>query len=298
MLNDVAIINSPADEAGENDIWAVGEIYIADTSQNGYTLYNAVHWDGNTWKPKRISVVYNGNLITPPLYGIYSFSSTDIWLSAGIPIHGDGENWVQYHLFDMGILGQDDGHLTKIWGGSSNDIYFVGTRGTIAHYQNGQWSRIESGTTTIIQDIWGSADLILCAVSNVASPGDRKILKINNNQVADFLWDTGRRVQSIWFKNINAIYTCGGGVFSLKDDSGWHEINDIPLYYSESIRGEDYNDIWVVGDFGLLAHFNGFSWKVFDEPSADIYYSCAVKGNIIVTVGTKGGKAIISYGSY
>ena len=47
ILYDVAIIN-------ENDIWAVGEIYIADTSINGYTTYNAVHWDGNQWELKRI----------------------------------------------------------------------------------------------------------------------------------------------------------------------------------------------------------------------------------------------------
>ena len=38
-LFDVAIIN-------ENNIWAVGEIRIADTSAIGYTKYNAVHWMG------------------------------------------------------------------------------------------------------------------------------------------------------------------------------------------------------------------------------------------------------------
>jgi hypothetical protein len=39
-LFDVVIIN-------ENNIWAVGEILIADTSATGYTKYNAVHWDGS-----------------------------------------------------------------------------------------------------------------------------------------------------------------------------------------------------------------------------------------------------------
>ena len=87
-------------------------------------MHNAVHWDGYSWTTKRISVNYKGNLITPPLYGIYSFSATNIWLSSGVPIHGDGTNWVQYHLFDMGILGQDDGYLTKIWG-SSLIIYIL-----------------------------------------------------------------------------------------------------------------------------------------------------------------------------
>lgn len=41
-LFDVAIIN-------ENDIWAVGEIYMNDSLGNPATnAYNAVHWDGTT----------------------------------------------------------------------------------------------------------------------------------------------------------------------------------------------------------------------------------------------------------
>src|SRR5690606_19447892 len=49
VLFDVAIIS-------EDNIWCVGEINIADTSVNGYTTYNAVHWDGSEWQLKRITV--------------------------------------------------------------------------------------------------------------------------------------------------------------------------------------------------------------------------------------------------
>ena len=45
-LFDVAIIN-------ENDIWAVGEMYVYD-STGAPVLYNAVHWDGSKWELKRI----------------------------------------------------------------------------------------------------------------------------------------------------------------------------------------------------------------------------------------------------
>jgi len=38
-LNDCAIIS-------EDNIWCVGEIKIADSTENGYTTYNAVHWNG------------------------------------------------------------------------------------------------------------------------------------------------------------------------------------------------------------------------------------------------------------
>ncbi|HEY6906225.1 MAG TPA: glucosyl transferase, partial [Ignavibacteriaceae bacterium] len=162
-LYDVAIIN-------ENDIWAVGEIYLLDTlGQPDPLPYNAIHWDGNQWQIKRISVTHNGSSITPPLYGIFTFSAKDLWLSSGVPIHGDGVNWTQYHLFDMGILSQEDGYLTKIWGGTATDIYFVRTLGTIAHYQNGQWSRIESGTEIPLSDIctFNINDIVISGADNL-----------------------------------------------------------------------------------------------------------------------------------
>ena len=59
-FNDVAIIN-------ENDIWAVGEIHTADdTDSSGHYVgpYNAVHWDGQKWELKRISVMYHDNLLS------------------------------------------------------------------------------------------------------------------------------------------------------------------------------------------------------------------------------------------
>jgi hypothetical protein len=48
MLYDVAIIN-------ENDIWAVGEIYMNDSLGNpDPQIYNAVNWNGQVWELKRI----------------------------------------------------------------------------------------------------------------------------------------------------------------------------------------------------------------------------------------------------
>lgn len=85
-LYDVAIIN-------ENDIWAVGEIYMNDSLGNPDPMpYNAVHWNGGEWEVKKITVNFRGYLITPPLEGAFAFSDTDIWFVGSLPIHGDGEN--------------------------------------------------------------------------------------------------------------------------------------------------------------------------------------------------------------
>ena len=55
MLYDVAIIY-------ENNIWAVGEIYMNDSLGNpDPTLYNLSKWDGNDWKVERVYYNYQGS---------------------------------------------------------------------------------------------------------------------------------------------------------------------------------------------------------------------------------------------
>jgi hypothetical protein len=142
-LRDVAIID-------ENNIWAVGEIYTEDTytyDSNGvFQLpYNAVHWDGNEWELKRIIVNFRGNPTFIPLEGIYAFASNDIWMVGSLPIHGNGTNW---EIHDVREITNSSLSLSKAWGTSSEDMYFVGRAGSIAHYNGSSWSKIESGTTT------------------------------------------------------------------------------------------------------------------------------------------------------
>jgi hypothetical protein len=147
VLYDVAIID-------ENNIWAVGEIYLNDsTGQIDPYVYNAAHWDGSTWEIIRVSTNFRGNLIIVPLEGITTFSSSDIWLVGSLPIYGDGKNW---KMFDLRTEIDQNLSLSRSWGSSSEDIYFVGRKGNIVHYNGSNWSKIESNTELNIQDIHGS----------------------------------------------------------------------------------------------------------------------------------------------
>ncbi len=299
FINDVTIID-------ENNIWACGEIYLPDSLGNPDTdIYNAIHWDGEKWEPKRIKVYVNKNLVTLPLFGAFAFSAEDIWFSAGVPIHGDGRNWTQYHLFDMDILTQDDGSVYKIWGKNSADLYFVGNRGTIAHH-TGQspeigWQKIESGTRTIINDAWGITNenneaTVYCPVSSFFTPGDKKILRIKNNKVDSVSWSINRRPHSVWTNSDFILYVCGEGIFENKNNN-WKEIN-ITSVASNKIRGNDLNDIFVIGDFGFAAHYNGISWKTYDNlfNFNSGFRSISVKENIVAIVGRNNGYGIVTIG--
>lgn len=293
---DVAIIN-------ENNIWAVGSIRTEDTDKfdsNGIWVkpYNAVHWDGVKWELLQIQfyTICGQTSKTPyPARSILALGENNILISAGDQIaliEGNFQKSIICIPFSFSI--------NKLWGNSLNSIYAVGSGGNIVHYDGTCWQKIDSGTETNINDIWGihDADIyrknINCAVSNKYTSGDHKILSINENKtVSSMNWNTDRRVHSIWFEDNLKMFTCGGGVFMNSGNDVWNEQTELPLISTNRIRGTAKNDIFVGGDFGLLAHFNGVSWYVYKEANVALFYSLDYKNNILTAVGERDRKAVI-----
>ena len=290
-LYDVAIIN-------ENDIWAVGEIYLLDTlGQPDPLPFNAAQWNGSSWSIKRIQTNFRGNLVTVPLTGIYAFSSTDIWLVGSLPIHGDGQNWVMY---DLRTTVDPNLTLAKAWGKITNDMYFVGSSGSIAHYQNGQWSKIESGTELNINDIYGAYNNgtdeweILAVAADYGVNFDKAILKLKNNEVIRLTTTSNSDMEpllGVWFMPGRQYYVVGSGIYQkhFMDDIIWkNNFFAITTFATTSITGNDINDVVAVGAFGDLVHFNGVGWKNdYTEPllTNGSYTRVAMKGDLLVAVG-------------
>jgi hypothetical protein len=302
VLYDVAIINDTL-------AYAVGEIYKRDSLGNWDPLpYNLVKWDGQQWELKRVTVQTSSGPVTAPLYGIYAFAANDIWLTSGVPIHGNSQIWVQYHLFQMGVLGPNDGSLTKIWGSSSSNVYFVGNRGTIAHYSHGTWQRLESGTTQPITDIWGDLDsatgenVAIALASNIYQGGEKKVLRIVGNAVTQLNSDgLPWALSGVWFKR-NRYFIAGDGLFKrrcLGCISGWQRFHSgLANYYSNAIRGVEA-DIVVGGSFGELITFNGATWRnhlpeTFMSPGS--FYRVAIKTDFFVAVGHKNFRGCVLVG--
>ncbi|RME61309.1 glucosyl transferase, partial [Candidatus Parcubacteria bacterium] len=272
VLYDVAIVD-------ENNIWAVGEIHTAETDTfdslgNWVNPYNAVHWDGNEWELKRILVQYRGQPNWAPLEGVFALPDGQIIFSSGLPYLPENGHWKLFHLWDMGVLGQNDGSVNRIWGTSINNLYFAGKKGTIVHYDGSGWRRIESGTELDIYDIWGSFNQnsgileILCTGSkHLQDPEFRRVIfKLENNTLTELSsspihWT----LYSVWFIPEHIYYVVGSGVYrkySLKDKQ-WQQVQNATQYYSYRIRGIAINDIMVVGGFGEIVHFNGLNWRSY-----------------------------------
>ncbi len=68
--------------------------------------------------------------------------------------------------------------------------------------------------------------------------------------------------------------------------------------YFYSIRGSSLNNIVTVGEGSYIAHFNGVSWKVYNElrNPPDRLLGVAVTENMIIAVGNKYVSGIENYG--
>ncbi len=302
VLNDVAIIS-------ENNIWAVGEIHTAETDQfdsNGVWVqpYNAVHWDGNSWGLKRIIVNFRGNATFIPLEGIFAFAFNDIWLVGSLPIHGDGNSW---QIYDVRNITNSNLSLSKAWGSSSDNMYFVGRGGSIAHYNGSTWTKINSGTDFNIYDIWGDYDekegkYEIMADGTSSQSHERVILGIKKLSAVKVSsqginWALG----GIWFESNKNYYVIGDGIYykHLISDKQWKTLN-ITNVVTTAIDGKGANDIIIAGSFGEVLHYNGRSWKSYKGNAlpneANLMKSISFKGNTACVVGTNGYEAILYLG--
>ncbi|MEP0862807.1 MAG: glucosyl transferase, partial [Ignavibacterium sp.] len=296
-LYDVAIID-------ENNIWAVGEIYMLDSlGRPDPNAYNVVHWDGTKWELKRIYHYSQCNPVDyPPFRAIWAFSDTQIVLTSGGSI-----GWFngKTNRPDCSIRPLLTGAINKLWGSSSEDLYAGGNNGNIAHWDGRKWTKIESGTTISISDIYGIVDnfqqkKIYCTVSDILNhPGFYKILVITNNKIDSISWNKNRSTESVWANSKNVIYISGGGVFQNKSGQ-WIEELSLPLIYTNTIRATGLNDIFAAGAFGFIAHFNGSSWRVYEEflnYQSKSFYTLSVKNKTIVLVGFNEERALILMGN-
>jgi len=284
-LYDVAIIN-------ENNIWAVGEIYMNRPDGNpDPDYYNAAHWNGTEWELKRIPSIICGSSskIYSAIYAVYTFSEKSIYFSDGAEvIYFDGLEYRQ----DCSINSLITGKINKLWGSSSNDLYAVGNGGNIAHYKNGSWKKIESGTELNINDIWGFADGSSGFSKYLAA--ENQIIRIDGKGIlTKTMIEQTTFVNSLWSKSDNLIYTAGDGLTLYKNYS-WLKNSNLGLNLIYRVRGEDYNNIAGISANRKIYHFNGNSWYgIVTEPN-NTFLKVEITTNIIACVGWQDDKALIT----
>ncbi|MDD5765991.1 MAG: hypothetical protein PHW79_07100 [Candidatus Marinimicrobia bacterium] len=250
----------------ENNIWAIGEIIVDDPDSSydgsGQERFNAARWDGEKWNLMRME---RG----APMESIWYFNENDIW-AAGIPIHWDGEKWTYYHLWDMGVLDPDDGTVEHIWASSPDNIYFVGWKGSIVHYNGSTFTKMESGTTCQLEDVWGIDDNHIWAVGTETN-NSRSVILFYNGKVWKTMHDTDDERKcwsnSVWTDSPYLLFLNGGSgryLFDLMQEK-LSKYESAGEWFGYDIYGTANNDIFASGQGSEILHFNGSTWHLYTE---------------------------------
>jgi hypothetical protein len=285
---DLAIID-------DNNIWAVGEFHLRDSTGNfDRTMCNVLRWDGIQWNPQRLYYDYHGSQYLSRGDAVFAFGADDIWLSTGTAAHWDGHT-----LTALDLIGANPGAVRRYWGNSSRDLYMVSSEGRFTHFDGSSFSAIPTGVQSYFWDVHGSGDKVYIGsyfYDNQIRPSG---VFTNDKSGFRFLFPDAsdnsdfqalRDAFGVWASPQGTLWALGGPfIFQpLVNRNPLPGINQSGNYFY-CIRGNSDSDVWVGGSGGTILHYNGDTWKEYPEASAGfgfVWYRCAaVKGNTVVFGG-------------
>lgn len=212
--------------AAADDVWAVGA--------NGTVL----HWQGSAWTPTTTGLAAT---FTTDLYGVYALSTSDVWMVGAntnstqtFAAHWDGEQWTERTAQVPQV--QQGEYFYGVWGADSNQVFAVGSRGSIVHWT----SSPEPGWSTALQmPLYNNANFVsLYAIGGIGNSA----------------WAVGEFGQiARWDGNIWSVWTPAAG-------------NPLPGYVTlNAVWGTSGSDLYLGGNDGLW-HWDGNSLTQVDEP--------------------------------
>ncbi|MBN1637363.1 MAG: hypothetical protein JW866_00225 [Ignavibacteriales bacterium] len=250
--------------ASPDDIWLSGWFY--DSNGNGTNL---IHFDGEQWE--------SYNYFEANLNAIFGTSKNDVWAVGNnlvypnldaLIAHYDGVDWSTLHV-EIG-----EPILTGVWASSSTDVFAVGLEGTILHYDGNSWVHMNSGTNMNLVDIWGfsSNDVYACGgdIDNAVNP-DIPILLHYDGVTWNTVYDTVNRennyFDTIWGESTEDLFfSATFGVYQGSNSKGWIRHNTPRDNTAiKKMRGSSNHNIFMIGHYGLLIHYNGISWYRYDD---------------------------------
>jgi hypothetical protein len=289
VLYDVAILN-------DSLVYAVGAVYTNDSSYGmPYKRFNLVAWDGKEWTLKRIPFIGSCSVVeVPPVWAICQVSPAIVLLS-------DGGTVVTYN----GTTAQMDcrmnpllvGGIEKMCASGPTNVFTVGPKGDIVHFDGTSWQKQASGTSVMLVDVAVSADARHVAAIGYSLNYVESALITSQGSSWTALWagsigsqppPYAGQATSVYFADDSLVVACGTGVFIQAADQPVSTarllipVEQVPY----RVRGTGANDIFAVGDKARILHYNGASWRLlYSQTDDQTLFSVAVTPHLLVAVG-------------
>jgi hypothetical protein len=160
-----------------------------------------------------------------------------------------------------------------------------------------------------IKDIYGTIDpisgkkeVLYVASNSYVEPPGRGIFQIDGIQSIPVNSDSlPNFISTLWFVSNKKYYIAGDGLwFNSKLGQSWTKEKSLLPYYKNEMHGLKQNDIFIVGSYGFIAHFNGVNWYNYTEISQQLFNGgfgdVDYQDDFVIAVGSMGLNALILRG--
>lgn len=286
--------------AGPNDMYVVADI-VDSLIFRGTRLY---HYDGSTW-------TLHDSLYVRDVWGR---SANDIFALGGPTYHFNGQTWSPLSCDEIGLdhvngtateiisvgrrIASYDGVTCEIaldnyasfrdvWGAASDDVYAVSTSGMM-HYDGTSWQTLDVGWEGSIYSIDGrsATDIIVGVIGGTLHYDGAGW---THTSFGPF----DRVVSDVWVDpSTPAVYALGSDSVFAFDGEAWKgdELPTLEMYGRSSLAiwGAATDDVFAVGFFGAITHFDGSAWTLMSSEPRRLFSVWGSAGDDVYA-GARGG---------
>lgn len=176
-------------------------------------------------------------------------------------------------------------HFSGVWGSSASDVFAVGNRGTILHFDGSRWSRQKSGTGKNLSAVW-----VASPTDAVAVGLDGVILHFDGRGWETEKSGTSKSLLAVWGSSASDVYAVGrGGTILHFDGRAWTRQPSPTRFDLNAAWGTSPTDVSAAGAHGTLVHSDGTKWSQAN-PSFGWYWTFNALG------GTSSGPVYVGGG--
>ncbi len=215
------------------DAWAVGK--------SGLLL----RYDGQAWIPQKSPTDAH-------LRGVFGSGPNDLWIvgDAGTILHGDGNAWTV-------LTPPTKATLYGVWADPNGTAWMVGEQGTLLKWEAGKWQVMQPIADVALRAIWGRSSHDIWSVGEGGTILHFDGVSWQKTLAAEL---GGAELTTVWGPSTSPseMWVAGkDGLIAHRRGSTWQRVKGQTLSNLQGLWGGPAQDVWAVGDGGLVLHYDG-----------------------------------------
>ncbi len=209
----------------------------------------AVSEHGKVWRWDGVRLAEMDSLTEINLGGIWGSSPSDIHVAGVRGIwHWDGHTWKQtWETWRGGVA-----FGFEMWGSGPQDIWAVGSDGSMVHFDGSEWGRITGVTKKNLRAIWGSGP------NDVYVGGDETLVHFDGEQWVAVPGFKRLRVNQLWGSGSSDVWAATDQGLLHFDGKTWEPTG--LREWTTGVSGTCATDVLTLTNDHLL-QFDGSQWR-------------------------------------